>query len=737
MAFGKDGKLYVGTGDGGDAVASQELTSSSGKILRINPDGSIPRDNPFFGELKGKYAAIWAYGVRNVFSMAYDAVTNRLTANDVGYFSYEEVNEVLPGINYGWPITEGPEGPTAQWSNYKAPLYHYDHTKGCAIVGAAFYRPKEMSFPAGYAGKLLFMDYCNGALNVLDADNGRIVDTLITGLDRPVALAVSPRGELYYAQRAGSWGYNTSTAEGSLWKIVYAPEATPAITRNPLSTTVTEGEKAKFEVVASGTAPFTYAWMVNGREVALGATPTLEVADVPLDLDGAQVVCMVTNENGSVATAPATLSVKINSRPDVQILSPADGYTYKGGDVLTFSGVATDPEDGPLDASHLTWEVVFHHNDHVHPAMPPLQGVAAGTYTIPRVGETSHNVWYRVYLTATDSQGFTQRTYKDYHPQVVLVRLQSDPPNVPVRLEGKIVETPFVFPAVAGTTRVTEAVTSTRLSPEQLLIFDQWSTGTRTARMRFEVPDSSHTYTVQYQSISPGHGNGLSGKYYRSQEDFDNDWPLFIRRDNAVHFDWMYAGAAPTPNDDPHYMRWEGLIEPYHTDEYTFSVTPGGSVGLWVDNQPVIERQDASRSKAPEGTIALQAGRRYPVRLEYAKKDADQGLALTWKSTLLSQEIIPQSQLFTTGILGTGSTRSTLLPNPFTGRARIMLKDHAGEVHLTLQDVQGRTVAAHRGIAGSAESIIGLEVEESLRPGLYFLHIQSAEKKEVLRVVKQ
>jgi hypothetical protein len=727
----------VGTGDGGDAVTSQELTSLSGKVLRINSNGSIPKDNPFAGALKGKYGAIWAYGVRNAFSMAYDLVTNRLVANDVGYSSYEEVNEVLPGTNYGWPVTEGPEGPTAQWSNYKAPLYYYDHTKGCSIVGSAFYRPKVMSFPEVYAGKLFFMDYCNGALHVLDPDKGHVVDTLITGLDRPVALAVSPEGELYYAQRAGAWGYNTSTAEGSLWKIVYAPDATPKIIRNPVSTTVTEGEGVQFEVVTSGAAPFTYAWSVNGREVALGTTPTLELKDVPLDMDGTQVVCLVTNENGSVSTVPAILNVKTNSRPDVHILSPSDGYTYKGGDVLAFSGVATDPEDGPLDASHLTWEIVFHHDDHVHPAMPALRGVTEGTYAIPKAGETSHNVWYRIYLTATDSQGFTQRTYKDYHPQVVLVRLQSDPPNVPVRLEGKLVETPFVFPAVAGTTRVAEAVTSTRSGPEQLLIFGQWSTGTNTARIRFEVPDSSHTYTVQYQSIPPGNGNGLSGKYYRSREDFDNDRPMFIRKDKAVHFDWMQETAVPGLGANPLYMRWEGLIEPYHTDAYTFSVTPGGSAQLWVDQQQVIEQQAGSRPEVPEGTIVLEAGRKYPVRLEYAKEDAAQALALTWKSTLLHPEIIPQSQLFTTGILSTESTRSKLLPNPFTGQAKIMLKDHSGEVHLKLQDVQGRTVAERRGIAGSAESIIGLEVEENIRLGLYFLHIQSREKKEVLRVVKQ
>ncbi len=106
--FGNDGKLYIAVGDNANSANSQTLGNLLGKILRINRDGSIPANNPFFGTASGVNRAIWALGLRNPFTMAFERSTGRLFINDVGEVSWEEINEGVAGANYGWPTVEGP-----------------------------------------------------------------------------------------------------------------------------------------------------------------------------------------------------------------------------------------------------------------------------------------------------------------------------------------------------------------------------------------------------------------------------------------------------------------------------------------------------------------------------------------------------------------------------------------------------------------------------------------------------
>ena len=107
MVFGDDGKLYIAVGDGTSGTTPQNLESLLGKILRINKDGSIPTDNPFYEDTYGDYRSIWATGVRNPFAMCVQPGTGRIFITDVGSTDFEELNEILKGKNYGWPIIEG------------------------------------------------------------------------------------------------------------------------------------------------------------------------------------------------------------------------------------------------------------------------------------------------------------------------------------------------------------------------------------------------------------------------------------------------------------------------------------------------------------------------------------------------------------------------------------------------------------------------------------------------------
>ena len=103
LAFGPDGMLYITTGETGDQSLSQDLDSNGGKILRVEPDGDIPSDNPF------PDSPVWSYGHRNVEGLAFDDA-GRLWASEFGQDTWDELNLIRPGNNYGWPIREGSQG---------------------------------------------------------------------------------------------------------------------------------------------------------------------------------------------------------------------------------------------------------------------------------------------------------------------------------------------------------------------------------------------------------------------------------------------------------------------------------------------------------------------------------------------------------------------------------------------------------------------------------------------------
>ena len=200
--FGLDAKLYVAVGENANSANSQTLANLLGKMLRINADGSIPGDNPFYNTATGVNRAIWALGLRNPFTFGIQPGTGRMFINDVGEGSWEEINDGFAGTNYGWPTCEGACSPTNP--NFRDPIYQYSHAEGCAIVGGAFYNPAATQFPPEYTGVYFFADLCGGWIRKLDAANGNQVSTFATGLSNPVDLAVSADGSLYYLDRGSS-----------------------------------------------------------------------------------------------------------------------------------------------------------------------------------------------------------------------------------------------------------------------------------------------------------------------------------------------------------------------------------------------------------------------------------------------------------------------------------------------------------------------------------------------------
>jgi glucose/arabinose dehydrogenase len=250
--FGPDGKLYVGVGDNsvefkfnplgvpfqGDPLSAQTLKSLNGKILRINKDGSIPEDNPFFDQAEGKGRAIWALGLRNPYTFAFQPGTGLLFINDVGEGRFEEINVGRAGGNYGWPLLEGlevnMEFPDLGNGEPVSPFYVYPHRPvfelcDSAIAGGVFYNPANSQFPTSYTGDYLFADFCQGFLRRIDPVTGA-VEEVATGLPNPVDLRIDDDGNLYYL--AFNLGLEGPGPKGQVYKVSYsglrAPVAAPS-----------------------------------------------------------------------------------------------------------------------------------------------------------------------------------------------------------------------------------------------------------------------------------------------------------------------------------------------------------------------------------------------------------------------------------------------------------------------------------------------------------------------------
>ena len=295
--FGPDGLLYVGVGENAVGANAQSLSSPLGKILRIARDGTIPSSNPFFGATSGVNRAIWALGLRNPFTFAFEPGSGRMLINDVGQNTWEEINEGMAGDNYGWPTTEGPTTD----SRFTTPIFAYTQaaTGGCAIVGGAFYPLLSSPFPDEYAGDYFFADLCAGWIGHYDFATGVASLNFATGVGTPVDLALAPEGGLYCLERGG----------GRLLRIDYSRQAPPVILQAPVSRHANVGQSTTFVVGASGTPPLSYQWFRDGVTIPGATAATYTLAPVAPGDNGARFSVLVSNAYGQVMSGAASVTV--------------------------------------------------------------------------------------------------------------------------------------------------------------------------------------------------------------------------------------------------------------------------------------------------------------------------------------------------------------------------------------------------------------------------------------------
>ena len=550
MHFGADGKLYIAVGENGAPSNAQSFNNLLGKILRLNPDGSIPDNNPFINRVVGQSRAIWALGLRNPFTFAFQPGTQRMFINDVGQSAWEEINVGQAGLNYGWPDVEGPDNNGL----YTAPIFAYGHgsgdTLGCAITGGTFYNPPVNQFPAAYVGQYFFADFCGGWIRKLNpADNS--VTGFATGISSPVDLQVGPDGQLYYLARG----------DGSIFKIRFVDDQHPVVNIHPASQTINAGQSVTFTVTASGTPPLAYQWQRNGVNIG-GATSSSYTIPVVTNADnGAQFRVVVSNALGSATSNSATLTVPSNRPPVATIIAPAPGSFYSAGDIINYNGAANDPEEGQLPASAFTWQIDFHHDAHVHPFIPATSGATGGSFNIPTTGETSPNVWYRITLTVRDSGGATHTVFRDLFPRTATITLATSPDELRLTLDGQPVTTPFSVVSVVGMTR-TLGVVSPQGDCGVAYEFTSWSDGGAPTHS-ISTPASGATYTANF-APQPGQTANIfsfSAAQYTAPESAGHI-PITVRRLGNINIPATvgYVNANETATDVGDYTTARGSL---------------------------------------------------------------------------------------------------------------------------------------------------------------------------------
>jgi glucose/arabinose dehydrogenase len=628
---GTDGKLYVAVGDNATSSNAQTLSNRHGKMHRYNLDGSIPSDNPFFTTASGANRSIWALGLRNPFTFAVQPGSGVIFINDVGQGTWEEVNRGAPGANYAWPRGEGPTG---NGPNDTPPIYAYDHSGGaCSIAGGTFYNPPTPQLNSAWVGHYFFADYCAGWIRRLDPANNQ-VSGFATALNVITDLKTGADGALYYLSR-GSNSVRRIRAN-----VTASP---PRIDSQPASVTVAAGQSANFSVTASGTAPLAYQWQRNGVNIA-GATASAYTLSNAAGADnGAQFRVLVSNSAGSATSNSATLTVLQNQPPVASITTPSNGQLYVGGETISYAGTGQDAEDGALPPAAFTWEVVFHHDTHTHPFVPPTSGATSGSFTIPTLGETATNVWYRIHLRVRDAAGLIGSTTVDVRPRVTNVTLQTNPAGLQVTLDGQVVTAGTPIPSVVGMVRTVGAGSPQSVGGRQYE-FASWSDG-GAATHDVTTPASDTTLVANFNEVAAPPGDpGLTAEYFDNRN-FTNR--RVTRIDAAIDFNWGSAAPAPGVGADTFSVRWTGTVTPPTTQRYTFTTRADDGIRFYLDGVRLIDNWRDQSATERSVSIDLVAGRAYAIRVEYYDNTRSATARLFWATPTMARQIVPTSALRT------------------------------------------------------------------------------------------
>ena len=518
------------TAEGG-ALRSQDLRTSGdpvsldGALLRVNPaTGAGLPDNPNAASTDANARRIVAYGLRNPFRLAVRPGTGEVWIGDVGWGTWEEIQRLqspttAPVENFGWPCYEGAgrqsgydganlnicENLYAQGTGaVQAPLFAWNHgslvvpgescpTGGSSAAGIAFGPMSGSSYPSEYRGALFFADYSRDCIWAMLPDANGVPDparihTFAAGAANPVHLQIGPGGDLFYPDFDG----------GTIRRVTFTSANQPpnaAFTASP-----TTGP-APLTVSFNGTGssdpegqPLSYTWDLNGDGTFGDATSA--TASHTYSIAGTYTATLrVTDNQGASDTDSVTITVG-NTPPTATIDAPAAGTTWKVGDVVNFSGHATDPQQGTLPASALTWRLLQQHcpsNCHTH-VVQAFAGVAGGSFTAP---DHEYPSYLELELTATDSGGLEDTETIRLNPRTVTLTFSTTPGGLRLAVNGTEGTATFTRTVIQGSTNTVSAITP-QMKGRKSYTFSSWSDG-GTQTHTITAPATNASYTARFR----------------------------------------------------------------------------------------------------------------------------------------------------------------------------------------------------------------------------------------------
>jgi glucose/arabinose dehydrogenase len=654
IAFGPDGKLYLSIGEDNSPNNAQNLTSHKGKLLRLNDDGTTPSSNPFFSSSSSITKRIWAYGLRNPYTLDIQPGTGKIFINDVGADLWEEINDATsPGKNFGWPAAEG----NSSNSSYSNPVFAYPHEssgqKGCAITGGVFFNPTVTNYPNQYIGKYFYMDFCNGWFYYLGLTNP-VTNTFFASnmVTQNLAFRVGPDGNLYYINR-----YGTSAG---IYKIIYTNNNSPVITNQPQSQTVPQGQPASFSVSVSGATPLSYQWKKNGNNIT-GATSSTYTIQNTMQSDAGQYTVFVSNSYGSTLSNPATLTVTaFNAPPNATITTPSQGATFRAGDTIYFAGTGTDPEDGNLPNSAYVWTIeLWHNNNHFHPGpiIPPNS--TSGSFVTSKTDHQSASIFYRIKLKVTDANGLKDTAYVDVTPITSTLTFNTVPPGLQIIYASQPQTTPFTTLTVEGNI-ITISAVSPQTMGNQTYAFDYWlHGGSKTQNILVGQGDSAYTAVFKDTVITCNPEGNILREHWANVTG-GSSVSLIPVNTTPTSTSYPTILEGPTNIGDNYGARFRGFICAPSTGNYTFWIASDNNSELWLstNDNPSNKQKIASvtgytasrewtkYTSQQSAPISLVAGGKYYIEVLHKESTGGDNVAVGWQLPNATYERpIPGSRL--------------------------------------------------------------------------------------------